>query len=106
MAKETAMINSHLLLMNMNKIYTINSQPRCNGIKSIDPVFGWGPPNGYIYQKAYYEFFVDKSLIKPLIEYLQKYQSITYQAVNKEGDHFSNVKIEDVNAVTWAIFPG
>lgn len=39
-------------------LLTINSQPVANGVKSNDPVFGWGPSGGYIYQKAYYEFFI------------------------------------------------
>lgn len=30
----------------------INSQPRVDGAKSQDPAFGWGPINGYVYQKV------------------------------------------------------
>jgi methylenetetrahydrofolate reductase (NADPH) len=30
----------------------INSQPRVDGAKSEDPAFGWGPINGYVYQKV------------------------------------------------------
>merc|ERR1719421_375189 len=36
---------------------TINSQPRINGALSTDPLFGWGPAGGVVYQKAYAEFF-------------------------------------------------
>ena len=33
---------------------TINSQPAVNGVPSGDKVFGWGPSNGFVYQKASY----------------------------------------------------
>ena len=35
--------------MNTNKLLTINSQPKVNGVKSNNPTFGWGPENGYVY---------------------------------------------------------
>jgi len=30
-----------------------------NGAKSNDEKYGWGPDNGYVYQKAYFELFID-----------------------------------------------
>jgi methylenetetrahydrofolate reductase (NADPH) len=39
--------------MNEYGFLTINSQPAVNGAKSEDKVFGWGPRNGYVYQKAF-----------------------------------------------------
>jgi len=30
----------------------INSQPSVDGAKSEDPALGWGPINGYVYQKV------------------------------------------------------
>lgn len=38
--------------MNSLGFLTINSQPAVNGAKSSDKVFGWGPRNGYVYQKV------------------------------------------------------
>lgn len=38
--------------MNELGFLTINSQPAVNGARSDDKVFGWGPSNGYVYQKA------------------------------------------------------
>jgi methylenetetrahydrofolate reductase (NADPH) len=67
-----------LINMNKNKIFTINSQPSVNGVASTDPKYGWGPKNGYVYQKQYYEFFLPKELIEPLIAHLDKYPMITY----------------------------
>lgn len=49
---------------------------------STDPKFGWGPKHGYVYQKAYFEFFVHPSILDLLVEHLKGYEMITYQAVN------------------------
>jgi methylenetetrahydrofolate reductase (NADPH) len=68
--------------MNANKFLTINSYPAVNGVKSSDPVYGWGPERGYIYQKAYFEFFLPEELLAKLIAHLQKFEMISYQAVN------------------------
>jgi len=78
LALETADINDDLVKMNTNKLLTINSQPRVNGVKSSDAKYGWGPENGYIYQKAYFELFVPAAIVPKLAEYLNKHQDITY----------------------------
>lgn len=52
-----------LQTLNSNMLLTINSQPMVNGVKSTDSVFGWGPDNGYIYQRAYFEFFIPEQLL-------------------------------------------
>lgn len=90
--------------MNQNYIFTINSQPKVNGVPSTDPQFGWGPKTGFVYQKAYFEFFIPKELLEPLIAHLNKYDMITYQAINNHNDERKNVEKDDVNAVTWGIF--
>ena len=41
-------------------LLTINSQPAVNGAPSDDEVYGWGGAGGYVYQKAYVEFFCDR----------------------------------------------
>lgn len=93
--------------LNQNKLLTINSQPKCNGAKSTDPKFGWGPENGYVYQKAYVELFVHEKLIEKLVDYLSGQENITYQAINASGSkQFKNVGEMDVNAVTWGVFKG
>ena len=46
---ETKTIIDELIKMNKSKLFTINSQPRVNGVKSTDPTYGWGPKNGYVY---------------------------------------------------------
>lgn len=74
-----------LTQMNENKLYTLNSQPQVNGAKSTHEKYGWGPEKGYVYQKAYFELFVDESLIEQLCTHLDEYPSVSYQAVNKDG---------------------
>lgn len=51
-AKETSFISAPLAKVNELGYLTINSQPVVDGVKSNDPVHGWGPKNGYVYQKV------------------------------------------------------
>lgn len=41
-----------------------------------------------------------------LVEYLDQFENITYQAVNYQGEKLQNVADNDVNAVTWGVFKG
>lgn len=47
-----------MIAINRAGFMTINSQPAVNGCRSDDSVYGWGGAGGYVYQKAYVEFFV------------------------------------------------
>jgi methylenetetrahydrofolate reductase (NADPH) len=67
-----------LLKMNQNMLLTVNSQPKVNGAKSTNPKYGWGPENGYVYQKAYFEFMIHPSLIEKLRDYLLLFEDITF----------------------------
>jgi len=49
---ETSVIAKQLAQINELGFLTINSQPAVNGARSDDKVFGWGPSNGYVYQKV------------------------------------------------------
>lgn len=102
---ETKIIDEKLGDINMKGFLTINSQPAVNGEKSDSPTVGWGGPGGYVYQKAYVEFFCAKEKLNALVEKCKSLTSITYMAVNKGGDLISNVAQTDVNAVTWGAFP-
>lgn len=73
---------------------------------STHPVYGWGPKHGYVYQKAYYEFFIPPQLLESLVKHLESYEMITYQAINIHNETSQNVSDDDVNAVTWGIFSG
>lgn len=80
------MIKDALVTLNQNKFLTINSQPQVNGAPSNDPLVGWGPGKGYIYQKAYFEFFIPAQFLDPLIEHLNQFDTVSYQAMNFAGD--------------------
>ena len=49
---ETDSIKDELSEINKNGVLTINSQPNVNGARSSDPVYGWGHPGGYVFQKV------------------------------------------------------
>lgn len=102
---ETQIINEQLANINKKGFLTINSQPAVNGEKSDSPSVGWGGPGGYVYQKAYVEFFCSKEKLNALVEKCKALTSVTYLAVNKGGELISNVGTSDVNAVTWGVFP-
>jgi len=95
-----------LTKLNELGFFTINSQPKFNGVPSEDSDIGWGAPGGRVYQKAYLEFFTSKNKLDKLLEAIDSLDSISYQAVNKNGDLISNLPENSVNAVTWGVFPG
>ena len=120
-AAETTVISEHLAKLNEVGFLTINSQPAVNGVLSTDKIHGWGPENGFVYQKvrheisseqllivfqAYLEFFVSPSLLAALIPQIERDPLITYYAINKRGDLRTNTQSEGPNAVTWGVFPG
>ena len=104
-AAEADPLKEDLLSLNSKGFFTINSQPAINGIKSSHPVHGWGPSNGYVYQKAYIELFVPPKLIDVIIERVRANPDLTFYAVNKVGTLETNTRDEGPNAVTWGIFP-
>ena len=59
----------------------------------------------YIYQKPYVEFFCSPENFQKLRQKLDKAPTVTYMAVNAEGEQHMNVQPSDVNAVTWGVFP-
>ena len=99
-------IKADLVALNRKGFLTINSQPAVNGVKSSDPVHGWGPSNGYCYQKAYLELLAPPSLIDDLIRRIEAKDTMSFYAVNQAGDLRSNAPQESPNAVTWGAFPG
>lgn len=100
-------IKAHLIELNQHSIITINSQPQVNGIRSNDKIHGWGPKDGYVYQKQYLEFMLPKTKLPKLIDTLKNNEFLTYFAIDSQGDLLSNHPDNSKsNAVTWGIFPG
>ena len=104
---ETDVVKEDLIDLNSRGLLTINSQPAVDGVKSSDPVHGWGPRNGYVYQKAYLEVLIAPQLIDEVIERMEQNEDITYYAVNNCGELRTNADSDGgPNAVTWGVFPG
>lgn len=53
-SSEMKVIMEKLSQINDLGFLTINSQPAVNGVPSHDSAFGWGPSNGFVYQKVIY----------------------------------------------------
>ncbi|KAI7869316.1 methylenetetrahydrofolate reductase-domain-containing protein [Spinellus fusiger] len=104
---ETATIQQRLTDINHRGYWTVSSQPAINGVPSDDSVHGWGPKGGYVYQKAFIEFFVSHQQVYALLDHLSKDPNITYYAMNRSGQLLSNeTDSEAQHAVTWGVFPG
>lgn len=119
--EETNAIKSQLLQLNQKGWWSVASQPAVNGVKSSDSVFGWGPKNGFVFQKAFVELFLPSKDWKSLKEKLTNEENkevVSWYAANSKGDYFSSDSITingvgtrgdeggSTNAVTWGAFPG
>ena len=47
-----------------------------------DPRLGWGPPGGYVFQKAYLEFFTSEETVIALLQVLDRYPHVNFQVQN------------------------
>jgi methylenetetrahydrofolate reductase (NADPH) len=105
LSPETSTIAAELLALNSKGWWTVASQPAVNGLRSTDPVFGWGPKNGLVFQKPFVEFFLPAADWARLQPRLKAHDQITYFASNAAGD-FEASNEEGVNPVTWGSFTG
>ena len=63
----------------------MGSQPRVNAARSDDADVGWGGAGGYVFQKAYVEFFVSPELFKRLLPAFERHPTLTYHAIDAAG---------------------
>jgi methylenetetrahydrofolate reductase (NADPH) len=105
LAQESKQISDDLLNLNEMGFFTINSQPKINGLPSEDAEVGWGGPGGRIYQKAYLEFFTSKDKLDSLLKSIGSKENISYEAINISGDLITNLPENNAMAVTWGVFP-
>ncbi|CAK7235383.1 methylenetetrahydrofolate reductase 1 [Sporothrix bragantina] len=120
---ETATIRDQLVRINTKGWWTVASQPAVNGIPSTDATFGWGPPHGFVFQKAFVEFFLpsaDWEVLRKRLTEPGVRENVCFYAINAAGDFVSSdlsVRVADsssfgepqeasTNAVTWGVFPG
>ena len=81
---ETSVLLEQLDRINGEGFLTINSQPNVNGVPSDNETFGWGGSGGYIYQKAYLEFFMPKKYIKALRLVLKDLPQVNYHIIDNQ----------------------
>lgn len=121
---ETEKIRDQLIKLNSKGWWTLASQPAVNGLRSSDPTFGWGPQNGFVFQKAFVEFFLPSADWRALEQKLQRPEmrdEVCFYATNVAGDFVSSdtaarraaasaadaeQREASTNAVTWGVFPG
>lgn len=124
---ESSTITPHLAALNSKGWWTVASQPAVNSTRSGDATFGWGPANGFVFQKAFLEFFLSSTDWAALQAKLQApgvREVVCFYAGNAKGDFISSDNAGSVatttngeakprtmttsttNAVTWGVFPG
>ncbi|CAK7240208.1 MAG: methylenetetrahydrofolate reductase 1 [Sporothrix thermara] len=90
---ETATIRDQLVRLNAKGWWTVASQPAVNGIPSTDTTFGWGPPHGFVFQKAFVEFFLpsaDWAVLRSRLAEPAIRDSVCFYATNAAGDFVSS----------------
>ena len=103
---ETELIADRLAVINKKGFLTVNSQPSVNCAPSNDPRVGWGPSGGYVFQKAYLEFFTSEENIIALLQVIGRYPSVNFQVINSAANfNCTNIAKLEPNAVTWGVFP-
>jgi len=125
---ESKVIADHLARLNQKGFWTVASQPAVNGANSADETFGWGPKGGFVFQKAFVEFFCSTEDWEILGAKLEGVEDVSYYAANKnvsksspglsdlflntdgpvKGDYATSVPLggSAMHAVTWGVFPG
>ncbi|KAF9187149.1 hypothetical protein BGZ51_001531 [Haplosporangium sp. Z 767] len=88
---ETDAIQSRLVACNKRGFWTVGSQPAVNGKPSTDPLVGWGPKGGYVYQKAFLELFVGPDEVEAMVQKLRTSSPwITFFAASRDGEVVTN----------------
>lgn len=106
---ESSTINPHLIALNTKGWWTVASQPAVNAVPSNHSTFGWGPKNGFVFQKSFVEFFLPSADFKILREKLNSEanrDAVCYYAGNAKGEFVASDNSGTTNAVTWGVFPG
>ncbi|KAJ3970049.1 methylenetetrahydrofolate reductase-domain-containing protein [Lentinula raphanica] len=105
---ESKFILPHLQKLTERGWWTVGSQPAVNGVDSSDPVVGWGPRTGYVFQKSFVEFFCTEEDVRMIERKVAEEGDgwVHYYAANSKGECRSNVPEDGRNAVTWGVFSG
>lgn len=107
LSPETSLIQEELINLNEKFYFTVASQPAVNCTTSKDKILGWGPSNGFIYQKAFVEMFVSKKeWNERLLPKLDACGSlVSYYYADSKKEFKTNLPSNASNCVTWGVFP-
>ncbi|KAF8823798.1 hypothetical protein HHX47_DHR9000107 [Lentinula edodes] len=88
---ESKLILPHLRKLTERGWWTVGSQPAVDGIDSSDPVVGWGPRNGYVFQKSFVEFFCTEEDVNMIEKKVAEKGDgwVHYYAANSKEEAFS-----------------
>lgn len=127
LSPETQRIKKWLREMNARGWWTVASQPPIDAASSRDAEVGWGPRNGWVWQKAFVEFWMPRDEwfgAGGLRERLEegggegggggggsgggegRTGEVSWYVGDGNGTLYSNMPPTAVNAVTWGCFPG
>lgn len=113
---ESSAITPRLEALNAKGWWSVASQPAIDAAPSKDPTFGWGPASGFVFQKAFVEFFIpnaDWEMLQAKLRSEAVRDEVCFYASNAKGDFVSSDSTggarslsSSTNAVTWGVFPG
>jgi len=108
LSSESLTILPQLLEVTRKGWWTVGSQPAVDGAPSNDAIVGWGPYGGWVYQKAFVEFFADEEDVLRIENLIESEGNgvVTFFAADGADGFKSNMGGEGRNAVTWGVFPG
>ncbi|KAL8711431.1 MAG: hypothetical protein Q9220_004089 [cf. Caloplaca sp. 1 TL-2023] len=112
LSPETAFIRDDLLFLTTTRNWwTIASQPAVDGLPSTDPIHGWGPAKGFVFQKPFVELFCPVMdwyhILRPHLQSKDAAAEVSWYAGTPSGGFESSDESSDaVHAVTWGSFLG
>lgn len=112
LSSESSPIAHYIARLNARSFWTVSSQPAVDGAPSTDASVGFGPPGGYVYQKAFVEFFASEDALNRLMEAIDAENArqpggvgmLRYYAASRFSAVRTNVGPGETNAVTWGVF--
>lgn len=116
--EETQVIRKELCRMIEERgWWSIASQPAVDAVSSGHPMFGWGPKGGFVFQKAFVEFFISAedwtTKLRPYLTSATITPEVSWYAAPGPSSDTSGVDAYEssdpasaVNSVTWGAFPG
>ncbi|KAF8559704.1 MTHFR-domain-containing protein [Imleria badia] len=108
LSSESETILEHLKKLTNQGLWTVCSQPAIDNASSTDDAFGWGPKDGYVFQKGFVEFFAEENVVYQIEKKIEREGNgwVHFFAANSQGEFMTNIPEDGRNAVTWGVFPG